>query len=257
MQTSAPLPSVSWRNTLHGVLLRRVHRVGRAELVCPLELSSVDVDGDDGARTDETRPRDRGVPDAAAAEHRHAVVALHTAGIDRGAEARHHPAAEQAGGLGASGRVHLRRLPGSDQRLVRERADAEGGGERYPVAECHRLLRVVGREAVPGLAPLACAALAAHGAPVEDHEVARCDGGDVGADGFDGAGGLVTEQVREVVADAAFAVVEVGVADTARLHRDERLTRPGVGHDHGLDAHRLPLARRDDAVHLARHTRGR
>jgi hypothetical protein len=69
--------------------------------------------------------------------------------------------------------------------------------------------------------------------------------------------GLVTEQVREVVADATLAVVEVGVADTARLHRHEHLTGAGVGHDDGLDAHRLPLARRDDAAHLARHTRGR
>jgi hypothetical protein len=63
----------------------------------------------------------------------------------------------------------------------------------------------------------------------------------------------VTEQVREVVADAALAVVEVGVADPARLHRDERLTGTRVGHDDGLHAHRLPLARRDDAAHLARH----
>ena len=100
-------------------------------------------------------------------------------------------------------------------------------------------------------------ALAAHGPPVEDDEVARRDARDVGTDGVDGPRGLVTEQVREVVADAAFAVVEVGVADTARLHRDERLTGARVGHDDGLDAYRLPLARRDDAAHLAGHTRGR
>jgi hypothetical protein len=67
----------------------------------------------------------------------------------------------------------------------------------------------------------------------------------------------VTEQVREVVADAALAVVEVGVADAARLHRDEYLTGAGVGHDDGVDAHRLALARGDDPAHLARHTRGR
>src|SRR5439155_26676762 len=103
------------------------------------------------------------------------------------------------------------------------------------------------------LAPAARAALAAHGAPVEDDEVAWCDRGDVGADSVDGPRRLVTEQVREVVADAALAVVEVGVAHTARLHRDEGLTGAGVGHDDGLDAHRLPLARSDDTAHLARH----
>ena len=49
-------------------------------------------------------------------------------------------------------------------------------------------------------------------------------------------GGLVTEQEREVVVDPALAVVQVGVADTARLHADERLAGTGVGDDDRLDA---------------------
>src|SRR5207248_9587267 len=147
------------------------------------------------------------------------------------------PAAEQAGSFGARRRVHLRRLPGGDERLRRERPDAERWGERGPVAECHGLLRVVRCEAIPGLAPAARATFAAYRTPVEDDEVARCDRGDAGTDGVDSSGGLVTEQVREVVADTALAVVEVGVAHAARLHRDEHLTGAGVGHDDGLDAH--------------------
>ncbi len=44
------------------------------------------------------------------------------------------------------------------------------------------------------------------------------------------AGSLVAEQEREVVVDAALAVVQVGVADAARLDVDERLAGAGVGH---------------------------
>ena len=49
-----------------------------------------------------------------------------------------------------------------------------------------------------------------------------------GADGLDDAGGLVAEQEREVVVDAALAVVQVGVADPAGLHL-HHAPRPGPG----------------------------
>ena len=52
-----------------------------------------------------------------------------------------------------------------------------------------------------------------------------CDVGDVGADRLDDAGRLMAQQVGEVVADAAFAIVQVGVADAAGLYGDERLRR--------------------------------
>ena len=73
------------------------------------------------------------------------------------------------------------------------------------------------REAVPRLAAVAGPAVAADRAPVEDHEVAGRDVGDALADRLDDAGGLVAEQEREVVVDAALAVVQVGVADPAGL----------------------------------------
>ena len=63
------------------------------------------------------------------------------------------------------------------------------------------------------------------------------------ADGLDDAGGLVAEQEREVVVDAALAVVQVGVAHAARLHLHERLARARVGDDDRLDGDRLPFAR--------------
>ena len=52
----------------------------------------------------------------------------------------------------------------------------------------------------------------------------------------------MAEQEGEVVVDAALAVVQVGVADAARLDGDERLARAGVRHDDRLDRHRLALA---------------
>ncbi len=143
----------------------------------------------------------------------------------RGAEAGHHAAAEQAGGGRGCGGVDLRALPGGDERLVAERADAECRRQLGAVGERHLLGGVVGVEAVLRLAASAGATVAAHGSPVEDHVVAGSDVGDPVADRLDDAGRLVPEQEREVVVDAALAVVEVGVAHPARLDRDHGLAR--------------------------------
>ena len=51
-----------------------------------------------------------------------------------------------------------------------------------------------------------------------------------GPDGLDDARGLVAEQEREVVVDPALAVVQVGVADPARLDLHHGLARTRVGH---------------------------
>ena len=65
--------------------------------------------------------------------------------------------------------------------------------------------------------PPACPALAAHGTPVQDDEVAGCQVRHVRADRLDDARRLVAEQEGEVVVDAALAVVEVRVAHAAGL----------------------------------------
>ena len=82
----------------------------------------------------------------------------------------------------------------------------------------------------PGAGP----ALAADGAPVQDHAVAGGNLGDVRAHGADNAGGLVAEQEREVVVDAALLVVQVGVADAAGEDVHEGLAGAGVRHQDGL-----------------------
>ena len=87
------------------------------------------------------------------------------AGEQRGAEAGHDPAAEEARGLGLGPGVDLGGLPGGHERLLGERADAERRAELDAV-EGHLLGGVVGGEAVPGSAPTAGPALAADGPPV-------------------------------------------------------------------------------------------
>src|SRR5699024_165743 len=101
------------------------------------------------------------------------------------------------------------------------------------VGQGHLLRSIVGVEAVPGLTALAGTAVTADGAPVEDDEVADLDARDAFADLGDDAGGFMTEQEREVIADSALTVVEVGVADAARLHIDDDLSRPRIGDDDG------------------------
>jgi hypothetical protein len=63
----------------------------------------------------------------------------------------------------------------------------------------------------------------------------------------------VAEQEREVVVDAALAVVEVGVAHPAGLDLHHGLARARIGHHDGLDRHRLALAPGHDSTHLLRH----
>src|ERR1019366_9497762 len=89
--------------------------------------------------------------------------------------------------------------------------------------------------------------------PVQDHEVTGPDLGDVLADRLDHARGLVPEQVREVRADAALAVMQVGMADAARLHGHQRLAGTGVRNDNGRDLYLGALAAGDDAPHLVCH----
>jgi len=173
--------------------------------------------------------------------------------VDGGADAGHDPTPQQSRHLGWRRPVDRRALAGRHQRLVGERPDAERRRQRRPVGQRHLLGGVVGGEAQVVPAAAAGPALTAHGPPVEDDVVARADVGDAVAHRLDQAGGLVAQQEREVVVDAALAVVEVGVAHAARLHGHQRLARAGIGHDDRLDRHRLALAPRDHPAYLVRH----
>src|SRR5215467_8732235 len=78
------------------ILLRGVHDVGRPELLRPLQLLRVDVDGDDLARAYHARRLDGIEPNAAAAEHGHAGTRRHLGPIEHGTGAREHAAAHEA-----------------------------------------------------------------------------------------------------------------------------------------------------------------
>ncbi len=121
------------------------------------------------------------------------------------------------------------------------------------VLEGHLLGGVEGGEAVPGPATLAGPAAAADGSPVQDHVVAGRQVAYALTDRLDDAGGLVAEQVRVVVADAALDIVQVGVADTAGLDLDHRLARSGIGNGDGHQLDGCVLGARDDSLDLLRH----
>ena len=159
----------------------------------------------------------------------------------RRAEAGHHAAAEQPGGLGPrrAGRPSSH-WPGGDERLLGEGADAE----RRATARC-RPSSVIFWVAL-------CVVKQYQGRPrrQERHSphtarqlrTTKSPGATPvtsGADRLDDPGGLVAEQEREVVVDAALAVVQVGVAHAARLHLHERLAGPGIGDDDRLDRDRF------------------
>ena len=64
----------------------------------------------------------------------------------------------------------------------------------------------------------------------------------------------MAEEERKVVVDPTLAVVEIGVAHTAGLHLDHRLTRTGIGHDDRLDRHRRTFRARHDSANLLCHS---
>ena len=217
------------------------------------ELLVVDVDGDDRGGPGQIGPGDRCVADAAASEHGDRVTAPDVAGVHRCAETGHHAASEQSGGGGRGLGIDRRALARVHQRLVDEGADAERRRQLGAVGQRHLLGGVERREAVPRLALQARPAGAAHRPPVEDHVVAGLDVGDAGADGLDDAGRLVAEQERELVVDAALAVVQIGVAHPARLDLDDGLARPRVGDDDRLERDRGTLRTGDDSLYFLRH----
>ena len=102
-------------------------------------------------------------------------------------------------------------------------------------------------------AAFARSAVAAHGAPVEDHVVAGDDVRDAFSDRFDEPCGLVAKQERELVVDAALAIVQVCVADTARLNGNDGLTRAGVGDNDRLHRDWRTLGFGNDSTYFLAH----
>ncbi len=72
-------------------------------------------------------------------------------------------------------------------------------------------------------------------------------------DRFDGACGFVAEQERELVVDAALAVMQIGMTHPARGDGDHDIVRAGIGNGDRLDRDGLAFALGDDGADLLRH----
>ena len=218
---------------VNNLLLRKVlgaDGVGRAELAGGLQFGLVDIHGNDLRRARQLGARNGRHADAAAAKDGNGLAELDIAGVHGRAEARHDAAAQQASG-GWVGVFHLGALALVDQGLLREGTDAQRRGKFGAILEGHLLGGVVGIEAVLWLALLAGAALAAHGAPVQNDEVAFLHVGDRRTYGLYYACGLVAEQEGEGVFNIAIAVGKVGVAHTAGLNAHDDVVRAGIRND--------------------------
>ena len=227
--------------------------VGGPELLRPFELAVVEVDGDDRGGASQQRTGDGGIAHPTATEHGNRIAPTDAAGVDRRADAGHDATTQQARCCCGSRRVDLGALARGHQRLVGERADTERRRQHRAVDERHLLRGVERGEAVLRIALEAATTRAAHRTPVEHHVVAGGDTRDALTDRLDDAGCLVAEEERELVVDAALAIVEIGVADAARLDLHHRLTRARVGDHDRLDRHRLALATGHHSTNLLRH----
>ena len=77
--------------------------------------------------------------------------------------------------------------------------------------------------------------------------------GNLITDGLHDAGGLVTQQERVVVVDAALAVGEVGVAYAAGKDAHHHIAGTWIGDRDRLDRGRGPFSCRDHTTHLLCH----
>ena len=202
---------------------------------------------------------DRRVADATAPEHRDRVAAADLAGEHRRAEPGHHAAAEQPGDL---------RLHAAGSTFVHCPAATSVFSAKAPMPSAGRQRRR--RRAVifcvalwvakqyQGRPRRHDAALAAHGPPVEDHEVAGRHVDDVVADRLDHTGRLVPEEEREVVVDRR-PRGSGGRCGTPRTPAPARGPRPAPDRAPTIVSTRdrlASLASADDASDLVRHGAG-
>src|SRR5699024_4147293 len=159
----------------------RVADISGSEVLRPIELLLVDVQGDDRPGAGQSRTGDRGTADSAAADDGHGLAAGDLTGIDGRTDAGHDTAAGQPDDSG-TGFADLRALTFGDVGLLGDGACALRRVEFGAVGQGHRLRSIVGVEAVPVLTALAGTAVTPDGAPVEDDEVADFDARDAFAD---------------------------------------------------------------------------
>ena len=120
--TSAPRPPREADHVGDRVALVGLHEVGGAELLGHLELRLEHVDGDDLLGAGDLGALDHVEADAAAADHGDRVALADAGGVERGADAGEHAAADEGGVAEVDVVVDLHERDLGDDGVVAERA---------------------------------------------------------------------------------------------------------------------------------------
>src|SRR5690606_22437601 len=212
--------------------LLRIDEMRHAEALAPFLPGVVDVDADDHVGAGEPQPLDDVEPDAAQSEDDRGRTFLHLRGVDDGADARGHPAADVADlvegrvridlrhrDLGQHGEVGEGRAAHVVENLLAVQREPAGAVRHQALA-----LRGADRRAKVRLARQAGGALPAFRRVERDDVVALLEAGDTRPDIDDDARALVAEDRREDAFRIGARQRElVGVADAGRLHLDQYL----------------------------------
>ena len=237
-------------------------------------LALVGVDGDDRPRLGQPGAHDRRKPDSSQADDDHALPRPDAGGVEHGADAGGHRAADEGGHLGRRGRVdgdgglpghHLALAEGADAGVDADRRAIRPSQPNVaclePMAAAPWLL------AQPRLVATAGAACAARRGPGQDDEIAHPQpvGVRAGTELLHDRRALVAED--DVGRPLPFAVddVEVRVADARGDHPDEHLALPrrvelelldGQGHARSVEdqASRQRAAHAPDATNAEGRT---
>src|SRR5262245_14985353 len=239
---------------LDGIRRGGVHGVRGAELLCGLELVGDDVHRDDHPRTGDHRALDRREPDAAGAVHGHRRTRLDTRGVEDGADAGGHAAADQSRAIERHVVPHLHQPALVDQHLLGVGREIGELVDRRALPR--QLRRFVGRPDGPALAEVrapgqAVLAVAAEDREARDDVVTGLELRHVRADRFDDPRRLVPEDGGRRERVEAFDEVEIAVADAARHRAHQHFARDGLGDVDVLDRELFVRTVEDGSFHVA------
>ena len=220
---------------LHVVGVLGVHRVGGAELAGQAELVVGEIDRDDAAGAGQHRTHQAAQADAAQADDGDRAAGLDLRGVDHGADAGDHGAAEQRRDIERQARVDHHDRAAIDDGVFGVAGDAglmvhRLAVEMQPMMARQELARGARRDrALADIGPALEAAPAAAAAHVEGEAdmVALLDVVHAGADLDDLARALVAQHDRHRPRPVAVDQRQVGMAEPAAAHLDQHLALAG------------------------------
>ena len=204
-----------------------------------LSLSGVQVDGDDAFRAGDDPAQQRVHADAAQADHRHLPARRHLCGVQHGADAGDHGAAEDRRVLQRHVVRDLDQRILRHHRILREHGQAAVVVDRLAVQRqpaCAGDQRAVGARVLElwhrfGPPAVAVAAVTATGDEDADDMVARLQAGDTRSDLLDDAGRLMAGDGRQFARAEVLDGGEVGVAEAGADDLVKHLAGAGRSRD--------------------------